>query len=58
MSKHLFSDIRIPIEPDNPSIRRIEDKCIKCGQCRQVCEEVGKRLDFSKKEGITCHENC
>lgn len=25
---------------------------------RQVCEEVGKRLDFSKKEGITCHENC
>ena len=38
MSKHLFSDIRIPIEADNPAIRRIEERCIKCGQCRRVCE--------------------
>ena len=60
MSKHLFSDIRIPIEPDNPSIRRIEDKCIKCGQCRQVCEEViavGKLYDLhaTKDTAICIH---
>ncbi len=36
---HQFTEIRIPIEPDNPSIRRQEDLCIKCGQCRRVCEE-------------------
>lgn len=45
MSKHEFSDIRIPIEKDNPSIIRDEAKCIKCGQCKTVCQEdiaVGK----------------
>ena len=42
---HRFTEIRIPIEPDNPSIMRREDLCIKCGQCRRVCEDeigVGK----------------
>ena len=49
MSKHLFSELRIPIELDNPSIMRHEDKCIKCGQCRRVCEDViaiGKLYDL------------
>ena len=31
MSKHLGMDIRVPIECDNPSIQRDEEKCIKCG---------------------------
>lgn len=39
MSKHAFSDIRIPIEKDNPSITRNEELCIKCGQCKRVCTE-------------------
>lgn len=39
MSKHNFTDIRVPIEPDNPSICRDEAKCIKCGQCKKVCTE-------------------
>jgi len=30
-------DIRVPIEADNPSIVRDETKCIKCGQCANVC---------------------
>lgn len=38
MSKHLFTDIRVPIEKDNPSIMRHEELCIKCGQCKQVCQ--------------------
>lgn len=38
--KHLSLDIRVPIEPDNPSIRREEEKCIKCGQCKEVCTNL------------------
>lgn len=51
MSKHLFSDIRIPVSDSNPSIFRHEDLCVKCGQCRRVCEEsvvVGKLYDLLK----------
>lgn len=40
MSKHLSMDIRVPIEPDNPSIMRDEALCIKCGQCRDVCTKA------------------
>lgn len=49
--KHLFTDIRIPIELDNPAIMRNEEKCVKCGQCKKVCEEeiaVGNRYDLEK----------
>ncbi|MCI6677272.1 MAG: [FeFe] hydrogenase, group A [Clostridiales bacterium] len=35
--KHLSMDVRVPIELDNPSIRRIEEKCIQCGMCKEVC---------------------
>lgn len=34
MIKHQFTDIRVAIEPDNPSIQRLEFKCIKCGNCK------------------------
>lgn len=37
--KHLSMDIRVPIDPDNPSIVRDENKCIKCGMCKDVCTE-------------------
>ena len=30
MSKHLSPEIRVPIEKDNVSIQRWEEKCIKC----------------------------
>lgn len=39
MSKHEFTDIRVAIEPDNPSIMRHESRCIKCGQCKTICHE-------------------
>ena len=35
--EHLPLDIRVPIEPDNPSICRKEEKCIKCGLCMSNC---------------------
>ena len=34
MSKHVSIDIRVPVENDNPAIRRIESLCIRCGQCK------------------------
>ena len=37
MVQHMPLSVRVPIELDNPSIRRNEDLCIKCGQCRDVC---------------------
>ena len=51
MSKHEFTNIRVPIEEDNPSIQRDESKCIKCGMCKKVCDEditVGKMFDLEK----------
>ncbi len=42
-----FTDqyLRVPIDKDNPSIVRIEDKCIKCGECARVCREYMSVLD-------------
>lgn len=39
MSKHLPLEVRVPIEQDNPSIARNEEKCIKCGQCKEICTQ-------------------
>lgn len=36
---HLPMNVRVPIDPDNPSIRRDEALCIKCGQCRDICTD-------------------
>ena len=39
---HLSLDIRVPIERDNPSICRDEEKCIRCGMCKEVCtKDIG-----------------
>lgn len=46
MSKHLSPEIRVPIEPGNLSIERIEDKCIKCGNCRDVCRDYISVLGY------------
>ena len=37
--KHLPLSVRVPIEEDNPSIRRLEEKCIRCGMCKEVCTD-------------------
>lgn len=39
LSKHLSTDIRVAIEEDNPSIRRNEELCIKCGACKNICTD-------------------
>ena len=51
MSKHLSKDIRVPIELDNPSIQRFEDKCIKCGMCKNICTEyIGVHNSYSLED--------
>ena len=32
--------IRVPIENDNPSIVRWEEKCIRCGMCKEACTNL------------------
>lgn len=60
MGKHLSMSIRVPIEPDNPSICRDESLCIKCGQCREVCTmDIGVhgtyRLEDTEDTAVCIH---
>ena len=49
--KHLAESIRVPIELDNPSIMRDEALCIKCGQCKEVCEKfIGVHGTYKLKD--------
>lgn len=51
MSKHLSPSIRVPIELENPSIRREESKCIKCGNCKNVCTDyIGVHGTYSLED--------
>ena len=34
---HLPLNVRVPIEENNVSITRLEEKCVKCGMCKDVC---------------------
>lgn len=60
MMKHLPMSIRVPIEEDNPSIQRIEERCIKCGMCKEVCtHSIGVHgtytLEQTGNEAICIH---
>ncbi|MTI81756.1 MAG: hydrogenase [Firmicutes bacterium] len=51
---------RIPIDPMNPSITRDDEKCILCGQCLEVCENVQTVFGYYElpiKDEIIC-VNC
>ena len=58
---HLPLEVRVPIEPDNPSILRFEDKCIKCGMCSTVCTNdiaVHGTYTFAQTGGKAVCINC
>ena len=38
--KHLPLSVRVAIEADNPSIVRWEEKCIRCGMCKEACANL------------------
>lgn len=51
---------RVPIDPDNPSIVRDDQKCILCGQCIEACGKVQSIQGYYElpiKDDITC-VNC
>lgn len=61
MSKHKLTDIRVAIEPDNPSIQRLEFKCIECGACKFVCtNDIGVcgTYDLTKTGDVPVCINC
>lgn len=58
--KHMSLDVRVPIEADNPSIVRNEDKCIQCGMCKNVCtQDIGVHgtytLEQTDGEAVCIH---
>ena len=58
--KHMSLDVRVPIEADNPSIVRNEEKCIQCGMCKNVCtQDVGVHgtytLEQTDGEAVCIH---
>lgn len=61
MKEHLPLSVRVPIEEDNPSIRRNEELCIKCGMCKGVCTSpigVHGTYSFSDTNGKAICINC
>ena len=59
--KHLNQNIRVAIDEDNPSIARIENKCIQCGQCARVCNEfvsVNNHYSLEETNGKSICVNC
>ena len=51
MVQHLPLSVRVPIEEDNPSIRRNEALCIKCGMCKEVCtQQIGVHGTYTLEE--------
>ncbi|MDY5931818.1 MAG: [FeFe] hydrogenase, group A [Candidatus Ornithospirochaeta sp.] len=61
MSDHLPLSVRVPIEKDNPSIQRNESKCIRCGQCKEICTsyiKVHGTYDFEQTGGKAICINC
>ena len=58
---HLPLSVRVPIEEDNPSICRDEEKCIKCGMCKDVCtSQIGVHgtYTFEETDGKAVCINC
>ena len=48
-------DKRVKISEFNPSIMRINEKCINCGQCKKTCEKiVNISYDLNKCKGPIC----
>ena len=37
---------RVPLDPENPSLVRDDEKCILCGQCIEACEKVQSVFGF------------
>ncbi len=55
--KYKHSDVRVPIDNDNLSICRNEEKCILCGACKNICQynvAVYGNYDLNKNKKAIC----
>ena len=48
-------DKRIPIDEDNPGIARIMEKCINCGRCKDICQNV---VGIKYQDKVKGHPAC
>ena len=45
----------VRLDEDNIAIRRIKERCIDCGRCKTVCENlVGIKYDYTKTKEAVC----
>lgn len=51
-----YSEIRVPISHDNPSIKRQVSKCVLCGKCKDICKKSMGVAGYWKydSEDIVC----
>ena len=49
---------RVKIEKSNPSLQRIESRCINCGMCMQTCENIVGLDHTNEKENHPLCINC
>lgn len=59
--KHLDQSIRVAVDDANPSIQRIESKCIQCGMCAKICTDVigvNGKYDLSQTGGHPVCVHC
>ena len=58
---HESQSIRVAIDKDNPSIERIEELCIRCGQCKNICNDfvsVNNHYDLESTGQQSVCVNC
>jgi len=45
----------VPVDADNPSIAKLEDRCVDCGHCLAVCAEaIGPARRWLQGEAFSC----
>ncbi len=51
-----YSEVRVPISKDNPSIKRSVNKCVLCGKCKDICKKEMGVAGYWKydSEDIVC----
>ena len=58
---HESQSIRVAIDADNPSVQRKEELCVRCGQCKNICNDfisVNNHYDLESTGQVSVCVNC